>query len=158
MFVPRYALHKKGLQRQMTVNTLVTGQQRRALAVLLTIRWSTGCFVPPPVYMGFSLFVIAKRRSEQLFMVPWRARGTVSFRAKLNVGSLFCSAWPRPAVRRAPRRTDPPVVRPGFGLDRFGALEGAGCKGLLFFGEKLYSNLSDPAWPVRRAPRTDLRV
>ena len=80
------------------------------------------CFVPPPVYIGFTLFVLAKRRSEQLFTIPWRARGTVGFWADRNVGTLFCPASPRPAVRRAPRRPDLPVVCPGFGFDRFNKL------------------------------------
>ena len=43
----------------------------------------------------------------------------VAFRADRNVGTLFCPASPRPAVRRAPCRPDAPVVCPGFGLDRF---------------------------------------
>ena len=119
--VPGHALHEKGLQRQVAVGTLVSSQQRRALAVPLTNRWSTGCFVPPPVYIGFPLFVLAKNRLEKLLMVPWGARGTVAFRADRNVGSLFCPAWPRTAVRHAPRRPDPPVVCPGFGLDRSSA-------------------------------------
>ena len=53
------------------------------------------------------MFVLAKRRSEQLFMVPWKATGTVGFGADRTVGTLFCPASPRPAVRRAPRRPDP---------------------------------------------------
>ena len=86
-------------------------------------RWSTGRFVPPPVYIGFyigfPLFVLAKSRSEQFFTVPWRARETVGFRTNRSVGTLFCPASPRPTIdRRAPRRPDPPVVCPGFGLDR----------------------------------------
>ena len=63
--------------------------------------------------------MLAKRRSEQLFMVPWRARGTVAFEADRNVGTLVCPASPRPTVRCALRRPDPPVVCPGFGLDRY---------------------------------------
>ena len=63
--------------------------------------------------------MLAKRRSGQLFTLPWRARGTVAFLADRNVGILFCPAWPRRAVRRAPCRLDPPVVCPGFGLDRW---------------------------------------
>ena len=116
--VPGHALHEKGLQRQIGVGTVVSSQERRALLVPRLNRWSTVCFVPPPVYIGFPLFVLAKRRSEQLFTVPWRARGTVGFRADRNVGTLFCSASCRPAVRRAACRTDPPLVCPGFGLDR----------------------------------------
>ena len=123
--IPGHALHEKGLQRQIAVGTLVNSQQRRALAVPRlnrgqprVNRLSTGRFVPPPVYIGFPLFVLAKRRSEQLFMVPWRARGTVAFEADRNVGTLVCPASPRPTVRCALRRPDPPVVCPGFGLDR----------------------------------------
>ena len=100
-------MHEKGLQRQIGVDILVSRQQRRALAVPRLNRLSTAGFVPPPVYIGFPLFVLAKRRSEQLFTVPWRARGTVGFRADRNVGTLFCPASPRPAVRRRPRRKGP---------------------------------------------------
>ena len=78
---PGHALHEKGLQRQIAVGTLVNSQQRRALAVPVinrlptagqprVNRLSTACFVPPPVYIGFPLFLLAKRRSEQLFTVP----------------------------------------------------------------------------------------
>ena len=75
-------------------------------------RLSTGRFVPPPVYIGFPLFVHAKSRSEQLFMVPWRASGAVGFRADRTVGTLFCPASPIPlsTVRRADR-TRPLCVR-----------------------------------------------
>ena len=128
--IPGHALHEKGLQRQITVGTLVNSQQRRALAVPRLNRRSTagqprvnrlsfGCFVPPPVYIGFPLFVLAKRCSEQLLMVPWRARGTVAFEADRNVGTLVCPSSPRPTVRCALRRPDPRVVCPGFGLGRF---------------------------------------
>ena len=84
-------------------------------------RRSTAGFVPPSVYIGFPLFVLAKRRSEQLFTaVRLGARGAVGFQGHRNVGTLFCSASPRPAVRPATCRPDPPVVCPGFGLDRYG--------------------------------------
>ena len=116
--VPGHALHEKGLQRQIGVGTLVNSQQRRALAVPRINRWSTGRFVPPPVYIGFPLFVLAKRRSEHLFKVLWRARGAVGFQGHRNVGTLFCPASPRPAVRPATCRPVPPVVFPGFGFDR----------------------------------------
>ena len=41
MLVPGHALHEKGLQRQIGVGTLVSSQERRALAVPLINRGST---------------------------------------------------------------------------------------------------------------------
>ena len=80
-------------------------------------RLSTADFVPPPLYIGFPLFVLAKNRSGQLSSKPWEARGTVGLWADRTVGTLFCPAPPRPAAR-APRRPDPPEVCPGFGFDK----------------------------------------
>ena len=82
-------------------------------------RWSNGRIVPSAVYMGFPLFLLAKKRPEQLFTVRWRAREAVGFEGDRKVGTLFCPASPCPAVRPAPCRPDLPVVCPGFGLDRF---------------------------------------
>ena len=82
-------------------------------------RLSTADFVCPSVYIGFPLFVLAKRRSEQLFTVRWRAWGAVGFQGDRNVGTLFCPASRRPAVCPSPCRSDPPVVCSGFGLDGF---------------------------------------
>ena len=75
--IPGHALHEKGLQRQIGVGTLVSSQEQRALLVPVTNRGSTGCqpvvirgstagFVPPPVYIGFPLFVLAKSRSQNI--------------------------------------------------------------------------------------------
>ena len=111
-------MHEKGLQRQTGVGTLVNSQQRRALAVPVINRASTERFVPPPVYIAFPRFVLAKRRPGHFFTVRWRARGAVCFQGDRNVGTLFCPASPRPAVRHAPCRSDPPVVCPGLRLDR----------------------------------------
>ena len=66
--------------------------------------------------MEFSLFVIAKERSEQLFTVRWRSRGAVGLQGDRNVGTLFCPALPRPAFRPSPCRPDLPVVCPGLDL------------------------------------------
>ena len=68
-------------------------------------RWSSAGFVPPPVYIGFPLFVLAKRRSEQLFTVPWRARsGLASGPTEM---SAPCYAQLHPAPRSAVSRADP---------------------------------------------------
>ena len=44
----------------------------------------------PAVKISFFLFVLAKRRSEQLFSLRWRARGAVGFPCDRKVGTLFC--------------------------------------------------------------------
>ena len=66
---------------------------------------STGRFVPPPVYIGFPLFVLAKRRSKQSFAVPWELEG------RLPSGPTEMSApWfaqLRPAPPSAVRCADP---------------------------------------------------
>ena len=62
--------------------------------------------------------MLAKGRSEQLFIVRWRARGA-GFQGHRSVGNWFCPASPCPAVHPAPWPPDPPVECPGFGLDRF---------------------------------------
>ena len=92
--IPGHALHEKGLQRQIGVGTLVNSQQRRALAVPVINHdkpvinsGSTAGVVPSTVYIGFPLFVLAKRRSEQLFTVRWKARGAVGFQGHRNVGT-----------------------------------------------------------------------
>ena len=64
------------------------------------------------------LFVLVKGRPQQFFTVRWRARGAVGFQGDRNVGTLFCSASPRLAVRPAPCRPDSHVMCPSFGLDR----------------------------------------
>ena len=68
-------------------------------------RESTAGFVPPPAYLKFPLFVLARRRSEQLFMVPWRTTETVGFGADRIVRTRCCPAYPAPpsAVHRVDR-------------------------------------------------------
>ena len=79
-------------------------------------RLSTAGFVHPSVYMGIRLFVILGKRSSEL-----SSRLLESARKDCSLDEQFC--WhpilPDPAgpLRLAPRR-DPPVVCPGFGLDR----------------------------------------
>ena len=74
-------------------------------------RLSTADFVPPPLYIGFPLFVLAKNRSGQLSSKPWEARGTVGLWADRTVGTLFCPAPPRPAAVRRADPTRPKCVR-----------------------------------------------
>ena len=64
-------------------------------------RWSTAGFVPPPVYIGFPLFVLATSRSEQLFTLPWRLEGRVAFGP--TEMSAPCSVQLRPAPPSAVR-------------------------------------------------------
>ena len=64
-FVPGPALRERSFQRQIGVGTLVSSQERRALAVPLINRGSTTDFVPPTVYIGFRLFVLSKSRPGQ---------------------------------------------------------------------------------------------
>ena len=122
---PGHALHEKGLQRQIAVSTLVNSQQRRALAVPRLNRWSTaGQPLVNRLFCSLSGLhrISFVRACEETFRtvvkVPWRDRGTVAFEADRNVGTLVCPASPRATVRCALRRPDPPVVCPGFGLDR----------------------------------------
>ena len=122
--IPGHALHAKGLQRQIGVVTLVSSQERRAL---LVPRLNRGSTAGQPVvlflrrlYVRIRLFVLPKRRSEQLSSVLWWARGTdLSWASRtFDVPSGRASLALPP--RCAPPRPDPPVVCPGFGLGRFG--------------------------------------
>ena len=115
-------------QRQIADGTVVNSQHRRALAVPVTNRlstagqpvvnrWSTAGFVPPPVYIGFPLFVLSKSRSREFSAVPWWRRRTDVCWASRTVEVPFGAAWP--SFADAPPRPDPPVVCPGFGVGRF---------------------------------------
>ena len=115
-------MHEKGLQRQIGVGTLVNSQQRSALAVPVINRGSTGRFVPPSVYIGFPLFVLAKRRPGQFLQC---AGGSERLLASKATGmSAPCSAQRCPAPPSALRRADPtrPLLCPSIGLDRCSCL------------------------------------
>ena len=78
---------------------------------------STAGFVPPPVYIGFPLFVLLKNRSREISSVPWWKRGTDVSWASRTVEVPFGAAWP--SFADAPPRPEPPVVCPGFGFGRW---------------------------------------
>ena len=105
----QYALHKKGLQKQICVDTLLSSQERRVAVVPRRCRSSTARCVPPSVCMGLRLFVLPKRCSGWLAALPWGQEG------RLYPGRSDPSASrPAPPPRCAPPRPDPPVVCPGF--------------------------------------------
>ena len=113
---PGHALHEKGLQRQIGVGTLVSSQERRALAVPLINRGSTADFVPPSVYIGLRLFVLPKRHPGQCLRF---AGGQETGLSPGRIGPTASSpTQPRPPSppRRAPPRPDPTVVCLGFRL------------------------------------------
>ena len=117
-WVPGHALHARGLQGQKGDGPLVSSQERRA-ARRPTYQPRANClsnasFFPPPLYIGFRLFVLLGGRSKHLSTMPWGVRGTVVSSAKCSVGIPSCPAPPR----RAPPRPDPPVVCPGFGFEK----------------------------------------
>ena len=63
---------------------------------------STAGSVPTSVYKGFRLFMLLRRRSRDVFSVPWRVRGTLVPSANCSLDVPSC---PAPSLR--------PVVRPG---------------------------------------------
>ena len=58
---------------------------------------------------------ISERCSGDVSPMPWRVRGTLMSWANCSVGVAL--PGPTPLPRRAPR-PDPPVVCPGFGIDK----------------------------------------
>ena len=115
--IPGYALHEKGLQKQISIGTLASSQKQRALLVSLINRWSTGRCVPPSVYIGFPLFVLPKNRPQQLSFIRQRVRRS---EGRFSPGQTDPSARrsARPCSPASPPcaqpRPDPPVVCPGF--------------------------------------------
>ena len=79
LLVPGHALHEKEFTE--TNRRRYTGQQpakkdARGPGNKPQINCgSTGRFVPSTVNIGFLLFALAKKHSEQLFTVHWRSRG-----------------------------------------------------------------------------------
>ena len=115
----RHVLREKNTETKKSVGPLVSRQERRAGFVPRINRGSTFGVVPPSVYIGFRLFV------SIFFFQGSCVRCPGSYEGKLSPGrtdpSASRPAWPRPAPlpHRAPPRPDPPVVCPGFELDRY---------------------------------------
>ena len=136
--------------------TLVRSQERRALAVPVINRWSTGCFVTPSVYMGSRLFVFPKGRSRQLYSMPWGARRTVQSWPERPVGvpPVHGSAPPRRSVARRSKPTrswyiwvlGSTVIIQETSLRCFGGYEGRLSPG------RIVLSASRPARPRRAAP------
>ena len=116
VFFPGHALYDKDLQRQISVGTLVSSQERRALAVQLMNRLSfagqslVNCgsaadFVPLSVYMGLRLFVLPKRRPGQYFRFAGGQEGGLSPCRIVPTAFRPSSIQPRPPS--PPRRARP---------------------------------------------------
>ena len=115
-------MHEKGLQRQIGVGTLVSGQAQKAVLVPLKNRgytvdqpvvncWSTAGFVP----LSFLSTNSIDRASEEMFR-------TVVFVTLVGTKDKCIQGGPnrrrpfRPGD--APPRPDPPVICPGFRLGK----------------------------------------
>ena len=117
---PGPALDEKGFQREISVGTWVSRQERRAAVVPRKSRSSTARCVPPVVYIRFRLFVLPKRFSGQLFSKSGVKNGRLFSRridplaSRSALARPPCLAASSSAVRRPPR---PPVICPSFGFD-----------------------------------------
>ena len=121
--IPANVLHEKGLQRQIGVGTLVSSQERRALAVPLinrlsaagqplVNRGSTADFVPPSVYIGFRLFVLPKRHPGQCLRFAGKKKdGCLLAGPTRRRPVLPCPVRPRCHSVRRPDPTGPKCVR-----------------------------------------------
>ena len=137
---PGHALHEKNLQSQKGAGPLVSSQERRARFVprlnrgsdadppriqpgsntdpTRIHRGSNAGLIPPPVYIEFRLLVILRSLSGQVCSMPWGVWRTVDpWRTDLSA-SRPARSRPAPPSRHAPPCPDPPVVCPGFGLDK----------------------------------------
>ena len=109
---------KRVYRVKIGVGTLVCSQERRALFVPLVKRWSTADFVPPSV-LNTNLTVRSSGETfKRVFSIRWRARARLSSCRIEPTASRPIQPRAASLPRRAPPRTDPPVVCPGFGFDR----------------------------------------
>ena len=110
---PGYVRVWDSTKRQISVGTLVSSQEPRALAVPLINRLSTAGFVPPSVYIGFHFFVLPKKRPGQCFRFAGKQnRGLSPCRITPTASRPRYPAPPSSPHRRAPPRRDRPVVCP----------------------------------------------
>ena len=117
--IPGHALPEKGLQRQNGVGPLVSSEEQRPLLVPRFNRLLIGC--QPLVWFLYRFTQSLVRASGETFRRRvFDALEDTSDASLLS--ELFCRrpALPSPTSlpRRSPR-TDPPVVCPGFELERF---------------------------------------
>ena len=125
--IPGHALHEKGLQRQKNAGPLASSQERRAAVVPRINRLSTAC---QPVFnrtvcspIGLHCISFVRASGETFTTVVFDALEALE--GKMNgciMGTPSCRRpvlnRPAPPPRRAPPSPDPPVVCPGFWLDR----------------------------------------
>ena len=107
-----------GLFCRRPILTGLAPSPRRALRPDLPVVRMFG-FWTQQVYIGFSLFVLAKGRSGQFVhdtLSDWRDGWLLGHSTSRRPVLPGPAAPRRPAV---PRRLEPPVVCSGFGLDRF---------------------------------------
>ena len=119
--VTGHALHKKSLQRQIGVGTLVRSQERRAAVRRpankpVINRLSTGCqqrvfLIHRFTYVGVSSLVLPRGREGQLSTMPRRSKGTVVLWANRPVGVPSYPAPPRRSTVRRPAPTRPLYVQ-----------------------------------------------
>ena len=108
-------MHEKGLQRQISIGTLVNSQERRAAVVLRTNRLSTASFAPPSVLQRISFVRASEDTFRTVSSMPWKAQGAVvGLWANRPVGVPSYPVPPRPA---APSCAAPP--RPARGMSGF---------------------------------------
>ena len=113
--IPGHALHEKGLQRQIGVVTLVSSQERRALAVPVINRLQTARQPRALFLQRFTYDFACSCFWGEVQAMCLRCLG--GYEGRLSPGRTVLPD-PAPPPRRAPR-PDPPVVCPGFGFDSY---------------------------------------